>query len=103
VETERGHDKFTVADLVRDDAANDDAEAKTGEPCPVYKADLKSRKAELGSPDFENPAANRQADARSQYGGEPGPKEPLGIRCDGFIAYFDIVHRYVVFWGYYRL
>ena len=94
MEQERGDDQLAVADLVDDDAADDDAETEAGEAGAADGAELRAGEAELGGPVGEDAAADAEADAGGENGQEAGPEQALGVWCDGFVAYSRIAHSY---------
>jgi hypothetical protein len=55
--------KFAVADLVHDHAADDDAEAKSGETRAADCAELRPGEAEILAPVGEDAATDGEADA----------------------------------------
>ena len=65
--------ELAVADLVHDDAADDDAEAEAGEPGAADVAELRTGEAELGRPVGKDAAADAEADAGGENGQEAGP------------------------------
>ena len=96
VQHKRGDDQFAVADLVRDDAADDDAEAEAGEAGAADVAELRRREAELAAPVGENAAANGEADAGGKNGHETGQEQAFGVGRDSFVAGLNITH---IGWG----
>ena len=79
---ERRDDQLAVADLVDDQAADDDAEAEPGEAGAADGAQLRAGKAEFSGPRRENGAADGEADAGRENGDETRPEQTLGVRCD---------------------
>ncbi len=74
-------DQLAVADLVDDEAADDDAETEAGEAGAADGAELRAGEAELRGPRRQDAAANREADAGRENGQEACPQEALGVRC----------------------
>ena len=81
VEQERGDDQLAVADLVDDEAADDDAETEAGEPRAADGAELRAGETELCGPVGQDAAANGEADAGGENGQEACPEQALGVRC----------------------
>ena len=96
VEQERGDDQLAVADLVDDDAADDDAEAEAGETGAADGAELRAGEAEVGGPVGQDAAADGEADAGGENGQEAGPQQALGVRRDGFVPHSSIAHSLVL-------
>ena len=92
VEQERRDDQLAVADLVDDDAADDDAEAEAGETGAADGAELRAGEAEVSGPVGQDAAADAEADAGGENGQEAGPQQALGVRCGDFGAYSRIAH-----------
>ena len=86
VEQERGGDELAVADLVHDDAADDDAEAEPGETRSTDGTQLGAGEAEVGGPVGEDATPDAEADAGGEDGEEACPKQSLGVVRDGFAA-----------------
>ncbi len=86
VADERQGDQFAVADLIHDDAADDDAEAEAGETRAADGAELRAGEAELLAPVIENAAANGEADAGGEDGHEAGPEQAFGVGRDAGVG-----------------
>jgi len=82
VEEEGGGDELAVADLVHDDAADDDAEAEPGEPGAVDEADFQPGEVKGLHPVAEDGAADAEADAGRQDGHEACPQQAFCVRGD---------------------
>src|SRR5262245_63208596 len=78
---ERGNHQLAVADLIRDDSADDDAEAKTSETSSTDVAQLGRCEAKLRTPVVKDATANGKTHSCSQDGHKPGPKQQVCIRC----------------------
>ena len=84
VEGKRSDHQSAVADLVSDDAADDDSETKSREPCAADGAQLRGGETEFLPPIIENAAANGEANAGGENGGESSPEKPAGVWCNTF-------------------
>ena len=83
VKQKRGYDQLAIADLVDDDAADDDAEAEAGKAGAADGAELRAGEAEVGCPVGKDAASDAEADAGGENGQKTGPQQALGVRCDG--------------------
>src|SRR5713226_5660281 len=93
VEGEGGDDEFTVADLVAQQSANDDAETEAGKASPVDIAQLGGGEPEITAPVREDAAANSEANARRQDGGKAGPEEAFCVWCNTVAG--SVTHSFV--------
>ena len=94
MEEEGRRDQLAVADLVHDDAADDDAETETGEPGAADGAQLRPGEAEVSGPVGKDAAADAEADAGRENGQETGPEQALGVRRDGVVANSGSAHSF---------
>ena len=67
-------DQFAVADLVHDDAANDDAKAEASEARSADSTELSGSEAELLAPVVKDAATDGKAYASSKDGHEASPE-----------------------------
>lgn len=74
VTQEREGDELTVADLVDDHAADDDAEAEARETGAADRAKLRGGEAVFGRPGAEDTATEGEADASGKDSHEAGPE-----------------------------
>ena len=74
MEQERRDDQLSVADLVDDYAADDDAEAETGEPGAADGTELRPRETEFGRPVSKNAAPDSKTNAGREDGQEARPE-----------------------------
>src|SRR5262249_28065730 len=98
VERKGDDDQFAVANLVSDDAANDDAETEAGEAGPADVAQFGGGKSEFSSPVVEDAAANREAHAGGQDGHEAGPEKPFCV--GGSAVCVSVAHNFVCRFGF---
>jgi hypothetical protein len=85
VQQERRDHQRRVTDLVRDQAADDDAEAEAGEPRTVDLAVLRGAETVLSRPVGQHAAADREADAGGQDREEPGEQQALCVGRDRLV------------------
>ena len=78
-------DELTVANLVDDHAADDDAEAEAREASTADGAELGTREAVFGRPSAEDAATEGEADAGREDSHEAGPEEALRIGYSSFL------------------
>ena len=71
---ERNDHELTVANLVDNDASDNDTETETSEPGTIDESDLKCGKVERPEPFREKAAPNRQADTGSEDRQKAGPE-----------------------------
>lgn len=83
MQEERGANEFAITNLVGNDAADNDAEAETGQARAADLAELRAGEAVFGAPVSKDTAANGEADAGGKNGHETGPKEPLAMDIAG--------------------
>ena len=95
VERERGDDQFAITDLIRDDARDDDAEAKAGKAGAADGAELRAGEAEVSGPIREDAAANGEADAGGENGHETREEQAFGIGGDAGLVAHDLLE-----WGF---
>ena len=85
VQQECGDDQFAVANLVADDAAEDDAEAEAGQPRATNHTKLGTGEAEFFAPVVKDTAADGKADTGGENRHEAGPQEAFGVGRDGLV------------------
>ena len=86
VEEEGSGDQFPVADLIHDDAADDDAEAEAGEARAADRSELCAGESEVSSPVRQDASADAEADAGGEDGEEACPEKPFGVRDDAWVV-----------------
>src|SRR5436305_1199175 len=94
MEKKGGDDQFAVANLVGDDAANNDAKAETRKTGAVDVTQLLTGKTELSPPVGKDAAANRGAHPRRKDRRKAAVQKPLGIRCNSVSS--SVAHRFFV-------
>src|SRR5262249_49884214 len=92
VEQEGGDNQLPVADLVADDASDNDAEAKPGEPRPGDGPQLEGREPEFSAPVGQDGAADGEPDPGGENGQDPRPQQALGVWRNGYVADFIVLH-----------
>src|SRR5439155_26880845 len=91
VKRESGDHELAIADLVANDAANNDAKTKARKSCAGDNAKLGAREPEFASPIVEDTTANRRADTSGENGEKAGPEQAFGVRGDGYVADFRVI------------
>ena len=90
---ERGDDQLAVANLVHDDAADDDAETEAGEPGAPDRTELRAGEPEIGGPGGKDAAADAETDAGGENGEKPGPQKAHRVRRDRAGSNSSVAHE----------
>ena len=93
MQSECGGDQFSVANLIHNNAADDDTKTKTGEARAANEADLAVGKSKESFPFSGETVAQCETDAGGQDGHKAGPKKALRIGSDRRVIYILITHR----------